>query len=99
MYNFDFDNFFNPYMNGQDNYEVLFEHYVGNQLISQQKRSGDKEFLKINFINTCKRVMGREPTKLILKRWESVYSPYDKENKQIELSIEFKNRNEKEWPE
>lgn len=99
MYNFGFSSFFNPYMNEQNNYEVLFEHYVGNQLISQQKQSGDKEFLVISFIDACKRVMEREPTKLILKRWESIYSPYDKENKQIELSIEFKNRNEKEWPE
>ncbi len=97
MYNFDFDSFFNPYM--QDNFEVLFEHYVGNQLISQQKRNGNREFLEISFIDVCKAVMGREPTKLVLKRWENVYSPYDKENKQIELSVEFKNRNEKEWPE
>lgn len=99
MYNFDFGGFFNPYMSGQDSCEVLFEHYAGNQLISQQKQSGNKEFLAISFIDACKRVMEREPTKLILKRWESAYSPYDKENKQIELSVEFKNRNEKEWPE
>lgn len=99
MYNFGFGSFFNPYMNEQDSCEVLFEYYVGNQLISQQKQSGNKEFLAISFIDACKRVMEREPIKLILKRWESVYSSYDKENKQIELSIEFKNRNEKEWPE
>lgn len=99
MYNFDFGGFFNPYVSEQDSCEVLFEHYVGSQLISQQKQSGNKEFLAISFIDACKRVMEREPTKLILKRWESVYSSYDKENKQIELSIEFKNRNEKEWPE
>lgn len=99
MYNFGFSGFFNPYMNEQDTREVLFEYYVGSQLISQQKQSGNKESLAISFIDACKRVMGREPTKLILKRWESVYSPYDKENKQIELSIEFKNRNEEEWPE
>ena len=98
MYNFNFG-FFNPYMNEQDNYEVLFEHWVGNQLISQQKRSGNKEFLEISFIDVCKAVMGREPTKLVMKRLESVNSPYDKEKKQIELSVEFKNRNEKEWPE
>ena len=99
MYNFDFDGFFNPYMSGQDSCEVLFEYYVGNKLISRQKQSGNKEFLEISFIDACKKVMEREPTKLILKRWESVYNPYDKESKQIELSIEFKNRNEKEWPE
>lgn len=99
MYNFGFGGFFNPYMSGQDNYEVWLEHYAGNQLIALQKRSGDKEFLAIGFIDACKRVMEREPTKLILKRLENVYSPYDKESKQIELSIEFRNRNEREWPE
>ena len=79
--------------------DVTFEHWVGNQLISIQKQRGPDMMLRSSFLQACRNVMGREPTKLILKRWEKIWSQIDQQEKVLELSIEFKNRNEKEWPE
>lgn len=79
--------------------DVTFEHWVGNQLISIQKQRGPDMMLRSSFLQACQKVMGREPTKLILKRWEKIWSQIDQQEKVLELSIEFKNRNEKEWPE
>lgn len=94
----DFSNIFDS-MFGSDCKEVVLEHWVGNQLISIQKRSGPDMMLQSAFLQACQGVMGREPTKLILKRWEKIWNQIDQQEKVLELSIEFKNRNEKEWPE
>lgn len=50
--------------------DVTFEHWVGNQLVSIQKQRGPDMMLRSSFLQACQNVMGREPTKLILKRWE-----------------------------
>ncbi len=71
--------------------EVLFEQYVGNQLVNQQRLSAPPMMLQAQFIQACQQIVGQSPMRIRMVRWEEIWNEFEQKMKPIEYSIEFQN--------
>lgn len=84
-------NIFNGF-NSIDVIEVVFEQYVGNQLVQKQQMSGPVVLLQAQFMQMMEQISRvKQPTRIRMVRYDSVWDKFDGQRKQIENSIEFKN--------
>lgn len=78
--------------NGFDIEEVIFEQYVGNQLVHRQQMSGPSVALQAQFMRMMEQISRvKQPTRIRMIRYDSIWDNFDGQRKQIENSIEFKN--------
>lgn len=78
--------------NGFDIEEVIFEQYVGNQLVHRQQMSGPAVVLQAQFMQMMEQISrAKQPTRIRMVKYDSIWDNFDGQRKQIENSIEFKN--------
>ena len=83
--------------NGFDIEEVIFEQYVGNQLVHRQQISGPGVALQAQFMQIMEQISRvKQPTRIRMIRYDSILDNFDGKRKQIENSIEFKNWRDEE---
>ena len=74
-------------------FEVIFEIYIGNQLVSRQIMQAPKEVLKVHFINTANQFKDDErPIKIKMIREKFIWDKFNKVEKQINNYVEIINR-------
>lgn len=71
--------------------DVLFEQYVGNQVVSQQHLSAPPMMLQAQFIQACKQIAGQSPMRIKMTRWEETWDQIERKVKPVEYSVEFQN--------
>lgn len=72
--------------------EVIFEQYVGNQLVHRQQMSGPSVVLQAQFMQMMEQISRvKQPTRIRMVRYDNIWDNFDGQRKQIENSIEFKN--------
>lgn len=71
--------------------DVLFEQYVGNQVVNQQQLSAPAMMLQSQFIQACKQIAGQSPMKIKMTRWEEIWDQIEQKTKPVEYSVEFQN--------
>ncbi len=84
-------NGFNPFENSFQSMDVVFEQYIGNQLVHQQPLSAPPIFLQNQFIQACKSIAGQQPMKIRVVRWDETWDNFEQKMKPVEYSIEFQN--------
>lgn len=71
--------------------EVLFEQYVGNQVVSQHQLAAPPIMLQSQFIQACQQIAGQSPMRIRMVRWEEIWNEFEQKMKPVEYSIEFQN--------
>lgn len=71
--------------------EVLFEQYVGNQVVSQQRLSAPAMMLQSQFMQACQQIAGQSPMRIKMTRWEEIWDQTEQKTKPVEYSVEFQN--------
>lgn len=75
-----------------ENYEVVFEQYIGNALVNAQKVQLPQQFIISQFMQLVQwATQSKEPRKIKMARYENIWDKFDKKYKPVEYSIEFKN--------
>ena len=84
-------NVYSDFFNIGETYEILFEQYVGNQIVNQQRLSGPSIMLQTQFIQACQQIARQSPMKIKMTRWEEIWNEFVQKMKPVEYSIEFQN--------
>lgn len=65
-----------------ENYEVVFEIYIEDKLVKQQKMRAPEEFLIVNFMQTVNQIAEDvRPIKIKMSRPETIWDNFEKNKK------------------
>lgn len=75
-----------------DSYNVIFEIYIGNKLVSRQNMQAPKEMLMLSFMQTVNDVANdNRPIKLKMIRQETIWDKFENKEKVFDNVVEFVN--------
>ena len=79
---------------GFDVEEVLFEIFLGNQLIERKQVSAPEEMLKMMFLSYVQQLaQERQPMHLKMSRTTNIWNNFDNEMRSIPVSVDYWNWN------
>ena len=75
-----------------DTYEVTFEIYVEDKLNNRQTMQAPKQIITANFLQTAQQIQKeKRPIKFKMIRQEVIWDEFDKRQRVLDNSIEYKN--------
>lgn len=78
-----------------ETYDVMFETYVGNALVSHQPTRANRPQIEAHFKGMIRQAMSQKsPTQVKVKRIEQVWCQFDQSLKCLEIELGFKNWND-----
>lgn len=81
-----------------ENYEVVFEIYIEDKLVKQQKMRAPEEFLIANFMQTVNQIAEDvRPIKIKMSRPETIWDNFEKKQKVLTNEIIFSNNAMLAW--
>lgn len=80
-----------------DSYDVVFDIYIGNQLVQSQQLSAPRPLLEAQFMQLVQQInQTKQPMQVIMRRTEQVWDAFEGKMKELPLTIEFKNWSDEE---
>lgn len=76
-----------------EEYKVIIETYLGNQLIQRQSLNAPSEILKAQFVGLMQQIMNEDkPMKCKMTVPEVIWDNYEKKQKVLTNYVEFRNK-------
>lgn len=76
-----------------EEYKVIIETYLGNQLIQRQSLNAPSEILKAQFVGLMQQIMNEDkPYRVRMTVPEVIWDNYEKKQKILTNYVEFRNK-------